>query len=67
MIKCEQCGEEFEHPHQRGRPPKKCPTCRNSPPPQVEHVRPLSSTEVVDRLEAMLKSRGIHISQQEDK
>jgi len=57
---CEECLQEFELPKTRGRPPKRCVTCReNHPKPTVS----VGSLDRVANLEMLLKSRGTHISQ----
>lgn len=68
MLECETCGSDFEYLG-RGRPPKKCPTCRQK---LLGEVAPTNKKETaherLDRLDAALKARGLHISQwrQED-
>ncbi len=62
--KCSICGTELVIHQGRGRPAKKCPSCRvlSSQRP-ITVKEKLTSTEIVDNLETMLRSRGTHIAQ----
>lgn len=62
MAICRTCAQPFERPRRRGRPPVECPECKNKPKKAEPRI---SGVEAVDRLEAMLRSRGTHLSQQE--
>ena len=37
VFRCEQCREEFDHPRQRGRPPKYCTEHRQAQGPYIYH------------------------------
>lgn len=73
---CRDCRQEFKIRGGRGRPPVRCKSCReeykptklSSTPPVIEEVEEALDKQAlsilkVDRLEEMLKSRGLHISQ----
>lgn len=61
------CGTEFEY-EKVGRGPirKKCDACRTAPQGRANMIKRLTSQEIVDRLELSLKSRGTHISQNQE-
>lgn len=72
-LLCAACNEIFAIPARRGRPPKFCSKCGGDPD-TVDRVtssqdaeekaeRLISANERIDRLEMLLKSRGTHISQ----
>lgn len=74
-LLCITCGQPFTVPKQRGRPRKWCDSCKGAPVPssradnslsQLTGIVPqLNPTERIDRLELMLKSAGLHLSQQQ--
>jgi hypothetical protein len=69
---CRDCGSEFQWGTGKpGRPPVRCESCREAQQKKKENPTrvktTLNSIERVDRLEAMLRSRGLHPSQNQDK
>jgi hypothetical protein len=64
MIECQICHNDFEYLG-RGRPPKKCPTCREKLFGETISAinKKATAAERLDRLDEALKSRNLHISQ----
>ncbi len=76
-ILCAHCNEVKMIPPRRGRPPKYCPACTKTPErvsilvveeAEIQRdVQAQRANERIDNLEMMLRSRGTHLSQQQER
>lgn len=70
---CAKCEQVKMIPARRGRPPQYCASCTETGDAEKHHneveqtERKQTAIERIDNLELMLKSRGLHLSQQKDR